>query len=456
MSESPSRAHRGEGFTNRLAEAVAVVRLEELPDPVVVRARHVVLDWLGVTIAGAHDPAGEIVRQVALLEGRGDATFVGVAATGRAQAAALANGTAAHALDYDDSNLAMAGHPSAPVVAAVAAVAESTRASDVEALAGIVAGHDVADRVGRAFGVEHYLTGWHPTGTVGTLAAAAGAARTMRLSAAKTAHALALAAAQASGLRVAFGTMAKPFQAGRAAAAGVLAAELAGAGVEAATDAIEARQGLAALQAPAADLDLVFDRHGIEGVVFKPYACCGGAHGTINAVTKLMASRPDGRDAVAGVEVRASAQMRAVCRVGEPATGVESKFSLPHVTALVLAGRSCGPAGFTDDAARDPELARLRALVAVDESGAETGHATEVSVRFADGSTAVAVSDPREPAADDALERQWQQLTAKFDDLVTPFLGAARTAELVGRVAALGFGTSFVELLQATRVPRER
>ena len=422
----------------------------------VVRARHVVLDWLGVTIAGAHDPAGAIVRQVALLEGRGDATFVGVAATGRAQAAALANGTAAHALDYDDSNLAMVGHPSAPVVAAVAAAAESTAATDAEALAGVVAGHDVADRLGRAFGVDHYLAGWHATGTVGTVAAAAAAARTMRLSAGETVHALALGATQASGLRVAFGTMAKPFQAGRAAAAGVLAAELAASGVEAATDAIEARQGLAALQAPAADLGIVFDRHGIEGVVFKPYACCGGAHGTINAVTKLMASRPDARDAVASVDVRTSAQMRAVCRVGEPANGVEAKFSLPHVTALVLAGRSCGPAGFTDDAVRDPELARLRTLVAVHPSDAETGHATEVSVSFADGSTAVDLSDPREPAADDALERQWQHLTAKFDDLVTPFLGADTTTELVERVGALGAGMSFVELLRATRGPDER
>jgi 2-methylcitrate dehydratase PrpD len=451
VNGTATRAARPDGFTRRLAGAVAATRVDALPAAVVARMRHVVLDWLGVTIAGAREPAAEIVRRVALLEGPGPSTLVGAAGTATAAAAALANGTAAHALDYDDSNLEMVGHPSAPVVSAVAAAAEAAGAVDTDALAGIVAGHDVAHRVGRAFGVEHYLAGWHSTGTVGTLAAAGAAARTMCLSPDETVHALAIAASQASGLRVSFATMAKPFQAGRAASAGVLAAQLARAGVEAAPDAIEARQGLAALYAPGRDLDLESDRAGVQAVVFKPYACCGGAHGTIDAAAKIVTAHRLDANAVVGVEIRASAQMLAVCDVTEPANGVEAKFSLPHVVALVLARRSCGPSGFTDAAAADPGLARLRALVTTRSSGAATGHATEVDVTLVDGTTRTARSDLREPAADAALDDQWAVLTAKFAELVSPWWADGRTLELVEHVAGLGNASSFVDLLRATR-----
>jgi 2-methylcitrate dehydratase PrpD len=265
-------------------------------------------------------------------------------------------------------------------------------------------------------------------------------------------HALAIAASQASGLRVSFATMAKPFQAGRAASAGVLAAQLARAGVEAAPDAIEARQGLAALHAPGRDLDLESDRAGVEAVVFKPYACCGGAHGAIDATAKIVTAYRLDADAVVAVEIRVSAQMSAVCAVTEPANGVEAKFSLPHVVALVLARRSCGPSGFTDvAAAADPELARLRALVTTRPSGAATGHATEVEVSLADGTTHRAQSDPREPAADAALDDQWAVLTAKFAELVSPWCDHGRTLQLIEHVAELGSASSFVDLLRATR-----
>ena len=143
--------------------------------------------------------------------------------------------------------------------------------------------------------------------------------------------------------------MGKPFQAGRAAAAGVLATQLAAEGVSAATNAIEGPQGLAATQTtdfdpgrPDSELD---GRFAIEEAQFKFYACCGGAHGTINALEKLVADEAVSAHDVAEVDVRVSGQMRAVCRVIEPADALESKFSLPHVAALVLAGRPCDTTG---------------------------------------------------------------------------------------------------------------
>ncbi len=445
------------GFTADLAFRASGLDFDALSDSVVERTRQVVLDWLGGTVAGAQEPVVQIVRSVARLEGGAPrATLVGTEDRLGPQAAALANGTAAHALDFDDSNLGMVGHPSAPVVSAVAAVVESHGVDTRDALAGVVAGHEVAARTGLALGVAHYLAGWHATGTAGALGAAAGAARALGLDEEATSRALGLAATQASGLRVAFGTMGKPFQAGRAAAAGVLAAQLAAEGVSAATDAIEGAQGLSTTQTldfdpsrPARELD---GRLAIEKAQFKFYACCGGAHGTINALEKLVADDILSPYDVAKVDVRVSAQMRAVCGVIEPADALESKFSLPHAAALVLAGRRCDTSGFTHAAVADAALAALRARVRVGETGDLTGHATTVTVQLRNGASRTERSDPRLPAPDAALGRQWDRLAAKFHDLVGPVLGEARAAQLAGVVGALGRGASVAELLASTGV----
>ena len=143
-----SRA-RSSGLTADLAFRACNLDFDALSDTVVERTRHVVLDWLGVTVAGAQEPVAEIVRTVARLEGGAPrATLVGTQDRLGSQAAALANGTAAHALDFDDSNLRMVGHPSAPVVSAVSAVAEAYEVETDDALAGVVAGHEIAARTG--------------------------------------------------------------------------------------------------------------------------------------------------------------------------------------------------------------------------------------------------------------------------------------------------------------------
>ncbi|MCW2975107.1 MAG: hypothetical protein JWM06_388 [Actinomycetia bacterium] len=409
-----------------------------------------------MTVAGAQEQIGRIVQQVARAEGGTPcATLIGTPHRAGPQSAALANGTAAHALDYDDSSFWMIGHPSAPVVAAVLALAELRGLDGEELVVALVAGYEVAARVGLACGQEHYLAGWHATGTVGTFAAAAAAGRAIGLDAAAMEQALGLAATQAAGLKVSFGTMAKPLHAGRAAAAGVLSALLAEQGLTAARGAIEAEQGFAATQAPGFDHRRpdreMGERLGIESVLFKKHACCGGTHGSISALRHLVGDRSFAASDVRRVRVRVSRQMLDICAVAEPVSGTEGKFSLRHVASLVLAGRSTGPTGFTDAAVRDADLLALRGRVEVADSGRATGHDTEVTLWLADGDAMTAQSDARIAAADDELALEWTALCDKFGELVGPVLGATATAGLVACVAGVGRGSSPTDLLALTR-----
>jgi 2-methylcitrate dehydratase PrpD len=445
------------GLTKSIATSATDFHFDKLRPEVIVRARHCLLDWLGTTVAGSQEPAGRMAQAIAQSEcdGATGSTIVGTTLRSGPQSTALANGTAAHALDYDDSNFWMAGHPSAPVVSAALALAEAREISTEHVLEAIVAGHEVAARVGRAVGIAHYLAGWHATGTIGTFAAAAAAGRVLGLDPDQMEQAFGLAATQAAGLKVSFGTMAKPLHAGRAAASGILAALLAEQGFTAGHDAIEAHQGFADTQTTDFDPDRadreMGDRLGIEQTVYKKYACCGGTHGSINALSRLVGDRSFTSDEVDNVRVQVSRQMFDICCIPEPVSGIEGKFSIRHVASLVLAGRSTGPSGFTDTAVSDPGLLALRARVAVAESGRDAGQETRVTLRLTDGSEVTADSDARVPATDSELDSQWTVLCRKFVDLAEPVLGKDATGTLVDNVHSLGRGGSVADLLSPTR-----
>jgi 2-methylcitrate dehydratase PrpD len=445
-----------QGLTAALATRVVGLRFADLRPAHVERARHCLLDWLGVTLAGSQEEAGRIVQHVAVIEGGPpSSTIVGTPHRFGPQSAALANGTAAHALDYDDSNFWMVGHPSAPVLAAALGVAEARGLGGEPVIEAIVVGHEVAARVGLALGNAHYLAGWHATGTVGTLAAAAAAGRLLGLDPDAMEYAFGLAATQAAGLKVSFGTMAKPLHAGRAAAAGVLAALLAEQGFTAGRASIEGHQGLAATQTPDFDperADVELDgRLGIEGTVYKKYACCGGTHGSINALQRLVGARALTADEVELVRVLVSRQMFDICCIPEPRTGIEGKFSIRHAASLVLAGRSTGPSGFTDEVVGDPDLLGLRARVEVLESGQATGQETVVTLRLRDGTEETLESDARLPATDDELNLEWAVLERKFRELANPVLGADAAEALADRMRTVDAERNIADLLVLTR-----
>ena len=252
---------------------------EAMPEDAMAVLRLSLLDWIAVAVAGRDEPVARIVRDMVLAEGgAAEAGVIGADARLPARAAALANGTASHALDYDDTHFASLGHPSVAVVPAVLALAEKTGAGGPDTLAAALIGAETAVRIGAWFRRGHYEHGFHVTGTAGAFGAAAGCARLLGLDAERTAHALGIAASRAGGLKAQFGTMGKPFHAGMAAATGVEAATLAAAGFVARTDALECPQGFAATHAGEGGA-LPMNRFLFPEVSHKVHACChGGVH----------------------------------------------------------------------------------------------------------------------------------------------------------------------------------
>ncbi|NCF10411.1 MAG: MmgE/PrpD family protein, partial [Gammaproteobacteria bacterium] len=200
----------------------------ELPASAVEFARLSLLDWCAVALAARDEPVARIVREMVSNEGGSpEATLVGCDLRLPARAAALANGTQSHALDYDDTHFGHIGHPTVAVLPAALALAEQRDTSGEGLLAAYLVGVETACRLGAALGPDHYAHGFHQTATSGSFGAAAAAARLLGLDREATAHALGLVATRASGLKSQFGTMGKPFHAGMAAANGVEAATLA-------------------------------------------------------------------------------------------------------------------------------------------------------------------------------------------------------------------------------------
>src|SRR5262249_8865640 len=235
--------------TWELAERASAIRYEDLPDDIRTLTRQCLLDWLPVTLAGSREELSRILAEQAIEDcGKPAASLIGRSEKVSAQQAALVNGAASHALDYDDVNMAMNGHPTVPIVAALLALAEDSDRSGADFIAAFVAGYETECRIGALVLPDHYGRGFHATGTIGSFGAATACAHLLGLDAEKTATALGIAATQAAGLKSMFGTMCKPLHAGKAAQNGLLAALLAACGFTSRTDALECAQGFAATQ----------------------------------------------------------------------------------------------------------------------------------------------------------------------------------------------------------------
>lgn len=282
--------------TRELAAWVADLTFEVVPGAVVEHLKSCVLDALGCGLFGARQPWGVIASDMAVtLSGGGPASLFGRRDRASVADAALANGTAVHGFELDDAHTASSLHPGAVVVPAVLALAQARAISGKEMLTAVAAGYETGLRLGNCAGVGHSTSGFHVTGTVGSVAAAAGAARAICLPAEAAAHALGVGATQASGLYCArFGAMTKRLHAGHAAQAGVLGACLAQAGFTGATDVIEAESGgfLKAFRGDGDPASIVRDlgrQWETLKVGFKLYAACASAHTTIDAVRSMRA-----------------------------------------------------------------------------------------------------------------------------------------------------------------------
>lgn len=416
------------------------------------------IDTLGTMIAGRDEPAVALVR-AHLAERGATATEASVllgAERMHSADAALINGTAAHALDYDD--VALAGHPSTVLVPAILAEAQRIGATGARAMAAYVVGYEVwAELVAREPDKLHEK-GWHPTAVFGTVGAAAALAALHGMDAARATQSVALAGSMAGGLVANFGSMTKPLHAGRAAAAAVDAVRLAARGFTASPDAMEHHAGFLAALSPKGRVD----RTGPDslgqalrirdiGLNVKRYPMCYATHRTIDGVLDLVTRHDLRPEDVAAVEASIGETQASMLRNRTPTTGLEAKFSLEFAVASAVVARSVGLGELTDGFVGRPEVRALFPKVSVttrdtrcpiDPTFAETDR---VILRTTKGEVLDSgeIRFPRGNAHNPMAE---PELHAKFTDCTRGWNGGGLLLEQLSRLetlpalAALGSG----------------
>jgi 2-methylcitrate dehydratase PrpD len=334
------------------------------------RAVDAITDCIGCMVAGTREAlAGPLLRVLPSADAANGSASAALVGTGRFAAppdAALFNGTAAHALDYDDTNHPAYAHPSAVLVPTLLALAADVQARGSDLVTAYIIGLEVFGKLGRALNVAHYKRGWHATCTFGTLAATAAASRLLGLDEQRTIMALGIAASSASGLRANFGSMVKPLHAGQAARNGVLATLLAREGFVASETVLEHRYGYCAVFNDGIDLDLEplaafgdpLEILTDYGIALKMFPSCGATHPGIEAALEIHRELDGARIRAvrAGVCEMALAPLIYVM----PNTALEGKFSMHYCLAAALVDGVVNLSTFTDAKVADP---RIRALI---------------------------------------------------------------------------------------------
>lgn len=356
-------------LTLGLGKFAAGLRYQDIPKEAIAFIHTGFTDCVGVMIAGAGEPAPQLVRAMLAPLG-GEATLL--FGTGRASApeAAWINATAAHALDFDD--VAQRGHPSAVLVPAILAEAEALGASGAAMVLAYAAGYETWAELVRRESDAHHVKGWHPTGIFGAIAAAAACASLRRLNAEQAAHAIALGASQSAGLMSNFGTMTKPFHAGRSAHAGVVSARLAEKGYTASLDALEHPQGFLAAVSPAGRIDRDSPlgagspwKLARDGVAVKKYPLCYCTHRALDGMLDLLQAGRVDAGKVSRVTVSTSPRYATILRNHAPQTGLEAKFSMEFAMASALIVGRASPAELTDGFVRRSDVQALMQRVVV-------------------------------------------------------------------------------------------
>src|SRR5215210_8034016 len=321
-------------FALELARRINTVRYDDLPPEAIQWAKVGIVDMIGVTLAGSSDPSATIVAGV--LSGTGPSLVLGTNTRTGPLDAALVNGTAAHALDFDDCNNTLGGHPSAPILSALFALADQSAASGKQFIAAYVAGFETECKISLGVNFYQYTRGWHPTATIGVFGAAAACAKLLGLDDQRTATALAIAASLASGIKSNFGTYVKPLHVGHCARNGLFAALLARDDYTASPVAFEHKEGYfevfngagnydadKILPAWANPLDIVK-----PGIGIKQYPCCASTHPAIDAMLKLVREHDLKPDAVERVQTFTHERRLKHTNRADPQSTKDAKFSV--------------------------------------------------------------------------------------------------------------------------------
>ena len=441
MSKAPQSDNYTPQITQRLAEFVTRLQFEDLSNAAIEVSKHCLLDWIGVTIAGVDEEVTKLlIAQSNADGGHKQASIVGKGRKVSTSQAVLINGTGSHALDYDDVQTRLQGHPTVTVAPVVLALGEIGGATGKEILTAFAAGVDVECRIGAYIGMSHYLKGWHSTATIGTFGAAVAASKMLGLDSKKCALAMGIAGTQAAGLKSMFGTMCKPLHAGKAAQNGLFAAQLAARDFSSRLDILERHQGYAHTQSEAPDvaagLTGIGERFEVCDVLFKYHASCYMTHSTIEAVHQIKEEARIQPSEIEKIKIFVAKGCCDVCGIPIPETGLEAKFSLRFCAASVIAGLDTARLDtFSDENTKEPVLAGLLEKVEVTEKSSLDRMEAEVTVSTKAGIVHFKKYDAGIPAAD--LVLQWEKLVKKFNGCAEPIIGKDKSTKIVSTVHAL-------------------
>ena len=407
-------------LTRALAHFVLATTFDDLPETVRHEGARSLLNWVGCAIGGApHETVTNAITALSPFFGPAQATLCGRAARADILHAALINGISSHVLDFDDTHIETAIHPTAPVAPAILALAERSPLSGRDLLTALVVGIETEFRIGIAATPAHYKLGWHITGTTGVFGSAAAAGKLLGLNEQQMCWALGLAAAQPVGLQAMFGSMTKSFHPGRAAQNGLTAALLAASGYTASERALEAKSGWLKAMSPAS---------GNAAAITAPGCWRSSTTATsrsraalwcillIDGCIRLRNAHNLKPEMIERIEVVVHPKVMDVTAIREPKTGLEGKFSVYHAAAVAVVEGAAGEQQFSDQVVCSGPVAALRARVAASIDPAVGKAQARVKVTCRDGRTQEvfvehAVGSVENPMSDRALEDKFHGLT---------------------------------------------
>lgn len=444
-------------FAQELAKRANAIRLATAPVEAVRAATFAIADTLGVALAGSSAPYLDgLASALGAAGNHGAASRIGRKGRYSALHAALLNGTAAHALDFDDCSVVMSGHPSTPVVAALLALAEEREASGGAVLEAYLAGVEVEMHLARAVMPHHYDKGWHPTATLGVFGAATASARLLGFDDDQLASTLAVAVSMASGIKSNFGSPVKPLHVGQAAFNGLLAAKTVAHGMTSNVAAFEHTYGFFEVFNGAGTFDPEralegWDRFEIldPGIAVKQHPCCGSAHSAIDAALSIRkAWGRDVGDAIETIEIWTHERRLAHTNRSMPATGLEAKFSVQFLTAKALLDGMISLGDFDDARFMTPDVKALLPRVVAHSHQEKNEYLGRVRVVMKDG-TVLEDSATTELGRNSFDLHASGELERKFLDCTRGHLGEAEARSLLSDILAVQEAPNWLPIIRA-------
>jgi 2-methylcitrate dehydratase PrpD len=459
-----------EETNEKTARFIAGSTFEAIPKKAVDLAKDAILDWMGVTIAGSCEPAVNILtEQVKQWGGANEAGVIGRAFRTTAPLAAWVNGTASHAIDYDDTFSNAAGynfHPTVPILPAVLALSEKCKTSAKAALAAYIVGIEVESRVGAAMGRFSSEMGWHPTPVIGTIGAVAASANLLGLNAEQVRMALGIAGSYSSGFVKNFGTMTKPLHAGNAAKNGVIAALLAQNGFTGTEKVLEGDTGFCSMfsgkksSGPGQyDRDLGEAWHIITpGIALKAYPCCRSTHSSIDASLYLRNVMHIDPNRVVKITCITHPQHTKLARFHKPGSAYEGKFSIPYCIAVALLRGKVVLEDFTEGKVTAPEaqelLARVEFLYPEKYMNVPMTLTQEVVVKLDNGEEySYEVPGPK---GDPENPMSHEELAAKFIDCTRSYFSEGEIDKMLKMIGSLESLDDMSQLMDMVTHPTKR